>query len=266
MRLSDIITIYLAIGAPFAVHFILHNKEKSPKAFWKAVGVMFIFPFILIRHFLSKRLKREHKNHNEKLEQTKRSAFAALNEIQDRSKGIKESKSIERLIFVIRENVEKYSGLSLVAEQVDESDEPSKHEKEVFRISGCESGELKNAACCLHRRNVRQIISQRNRARKDLLHTLSEIEEVMDESKALLMDSSLSRQINEPLSRLYKNAIEVFLQIEDENAAEIVTRLMNKTLSRTEKDGEVLGEEKCLRTVRPRHAQASQQQTTLTQG
>ncbi len=266
MRLRDIITIYLALGAPLAVHYFLQNREKNFKAVLKALGVMLMFPFVVVRLFLSRNPTPQHQFQNEKVERNKCFVFSALNEIRDSSKRIKENESIERLVFVIRENLEKYSGLAVVSEQIDENDEPSKHEKEVFHVSGCETNEIKIAASCMHRRNVKQIILHRNRARNNLLHALAEIEETVNESKALLMNPSLARQINESLTRLYKNTIEVLFQIEDENAAEIIDRLLNKTLSQVEKSKEVLGEERCLHTVRPRHAQPSQQQTTLTQG
>jgi hypothetical protein len=164
---------------------------------------------------------------------------------------------------VIRENVEKYSGLARVSESLSETDAPSEHELEIFRITGCKGDELKTAASCMHRRNVRQIKTHRNNARNDLLHALAEIEECANQD-FLLMNSSDARQINESLLRLYANAIEVLSLIEDKKAVAVVTRLLDKISARLQKieadddKQEVLGEEKCISTVRRHLAQTSQ--------
>ena len=270
MRWSEIIIIYLAIGAPFGVHFAVQNQPVTKNRILKAIGIVLLFPLLGLRYLLNFKDSDSKSYTNEKLERAKRMLFSALYEIRTRSQVIKEKENVERLVYSIRENVEKYSGLARVSESLKETDEPSEHELEIFRITGCKGDELKTAASCMHRRNVRQIKAHRNNARNDLLHALAEIEESLNPD-FLLMNSNHARQINESLLRLYANANEVLSLIEDKKAVVIVTRLLDKTSARLRKieaendKQEVLGEERCISTVRQPLVNASQQ-TTLTQG
>jgi hypothetical protein len=268
MRWSEIIIIYLAIGAPFGVHFVVQNQPVTRNRILKAIGIVLLFPLFAFRYLFNSKDVKSYTD--EKLERAKRSLFAALYEIRMQTQVIKEKENVERLVYVIRENVEEYSGLARVCESLSETDTPSEHELEVFRIAGCKGDELKTAASCMHRRNVRQIKAHHNTARNDLLHALAEIEECANQD-FLLMNSSDARQINESLLRLYANAVAVLSLIEDKKAVAVVTRLFDKTSARLRKveadddKQEVLGEEKCISTVRQPLVSASQQ-TTLTQG
>lgn len=271
MSFNEIITIYLAIGAPFGVHYVFQHKIFNWKLFFKAIIISFLWPLIVVRYFAHLRMLRADSNinsdKNEMLEHFKRNLFAALNEIRTHIQGIKEKENIERLVCVIRENIEKYSGLSIVSISLYESDEAFEHEFEIYRITGCKGDELKTAVCCLHRRNVRRIKEHRKRARNNLMHALIEIEESLHKDNGfLLMNSEQPRQINESLHRLYSNAIEILLLIEDKNAVATVTRLLDKTSARlqvfeaesADDKQEDIGEEECLRTVHRHLAQTSQ--------
>lgn len=254
MHLSELITIYLAIGAPFGVHYFFQNKAVSHRIL-KSIGISLLWHLVIIRFFLNIKTSDENTcaDSDQKLDRAKRSLFATLNEIQTRLK----SEDIEILVCIIRDNAEKYAGLAQVADSLDEKDVPSEHELETFRIDGCKGEELKTASRCTHRRNVRRIVEHRNRARKDLLHALSEIKE---SSSALLINAADSRQTDVLLQRLYVNAIEFFTLLEDKEAVAFVTRLLGETSTRLQRDDkrEVIGEEECLSTVRQHLAQTSQ--------
>lgn len=259
--MSEIIIIYLAVGAPFAVHFVLHNLPVTKNLFLKSFGVaIFWLPLMAIKVFYGKN-QNEDFHKNEKLEFVRRSLLSTLNEIRAASEVIKSDQNIEELIWVIRENAEKYSGLTLACESLDETDSPSEHEVEIYRITGCKSDELKIAARCTHRRNVRQILEHRNRAGASFLHALVEMYESINDGSA--MNPISARQINGLLLRLYANAVEILSLIEDEKAVEIVTGLSDKASIRLtaieseEIKQEVIGEKECLRTVRHSLAQTS---------
>lgn len=260
--MSEFIIIYLAVGAPFAVHFVLHNLPVTTILFLKAFGVAVLWPLMFVKVFPGKKSQDVEFQREEKLEFAKRSLFNTLNEIRTASEPIKTRENIERLIWVIRENAEKYSGLTLASENLYETDLPSEHEFELFRITGCKGDELKVAARCAHRRNVKQIFEHRNSARANFLHGLIEMDESINDCSA--MNSISARQINGLILRLYANAVEILLLIEDEKAAAVVTRLSDKASLRLtaieseENEQEVIGEKECLRTVRHSLAQTSQ--------
>lgn len=271
MSFIEIITIYLAISAPFGVHYVFQHKAFTRKLFLKTIIISFLWPLVVVRYFVDLRMLRPdsniNSNKNEMLEHFKRNLFAALNEIRTHIQGIKEKENIERLVCVIRENIEKYSGLSIVSESLSEDYTPSEHEFEIYRITGCKGDELKTAVCCLHRRNVSRIKEHRTRARNNLMDALIEIEESVNEDNGVLfMFSEQSHQINESLHRLYANMIEILLLIEDKNAVVTVTRLLDKTSARlqmieaksADDEQEIIGEEECLHTVRQHLAQMSQ--------
>lgn len=263
MRLSEIIIIYLTIGAPFAVHFVLHNLPVTKNLFLKAFGVAILWlPLMVVKFFFGRKRQDTDFHKDEKLELAKRSLFVTLNEIRTATELIERKENIERLICVTRENAEKYSGLALASETLNETDSPSEHEFEIFRITGCKSDELKIAARCAHRHNVRQIFEHRNRARANFLHALVEMAEDINNSSAISPISA--RQINGLLLRLYANSVEILSLIEDEKAVAIVTRLSDKASIRLkvieseESNQELVGEKECLRTVRHSLAQTSQ--------
>jgi hypothetical protein len=276
MHLSEIITIYLAAGAPFGVHYFFQKRAqiKSALGVLKVIGVTLCWPLIATRYFLSKRKKAIQSAKNvpdERLEQIRRALYASLQIIREfvGEQRIKESRRLEELLYVIRESAEKYSGLARFVDDLDERGVPSKHELEIFRVSEREGKDLSIAGQCLHRRNVRQLVKHRNHARALFVHALVETQEIANEiNSSSLINAVKARQLSEALLQLYDNAIELLSLIEDQKAVMIVARLLDKESDRLREieaaisnEQEVFGEERCSHIVRQPFAQTSQQTT-----
>lgn len=273
MRLSEMITIYLAVGAPFGVHYFFQKRTqmKRPRGLLKAIGAMIYWPLIVVRYFLLRRTGSNRITQNpfdERLEQTRRVLYASLHTIRELSseQRLKENERLEELVYVIRENAEKYLGLALAADDLDENSEPSKHELEIFRLEERSIEDLSISGRCIHRRNVRQLIKHRNRARALFVHALVETQEIANEiNLSSLINAVRAHQLSKALLQLYSNAIELLSLIKDVKAAKIVAQLLDKESVRLREieaaisnDKEVPGEERCLSTVRPYHVQQSQ--------
>lgn len=247
MRLSETITIYLAAGAPFGVASFLREQAGGRRALalLKATCATLLWPFAASA-ILMARGRRQHGRADtdersidararEKVAQARRDLLASVYSVCELAQASfgQEREKMERAACGIRERVEQYIGLAMAASEIKMRDMPDRREIELCRISGRTGDDLLLAGLCIHRRNVARLNSHRDRARRELVHALAEMREMMD---AACLNSQTSERdghsLSEAILTSYGHAIEMFSLLDDAGAATSVARLLDTECAR----------------------------------
>lgn len=251
MRLSETITIYLAVGAPFGVNYFQREHEgqnqNRARSLLKATGACLLWPLIAAAAFLSRRSSdasaassfEEAGAIDERASQiiltARQQLFDALNGVRELAeKTVSKNEELEQSVRAVREGVEKYAGLTLALAEMSLDDSPSSREMELCRIAGREGDDLLLAGRCIHRRNVTRLTTHQARSRVELLHALAAVSEIgggAPHTRAL-PDATAARQLSLAVLRFYGQAINLFTLLEDESAAVSAARLLDAECAR----------------------------------
>ncbi|HEX8491721.1 MAG TPA: hypothetical protein VF658_02670 [Pyrinomonadaceae bacterium] len=251
MRLSETITIYLAVGAPFGVNYFQREysgqNQSRARSLLKATGVGLLWPLMAIAAFLSRRSDAAplssaaesesaiDERTSQKIAAAQQQLLTALDRVRElaQQKTVNGSEELERSTRALREGVEKYVGLTLALAEMSLDDSPASSEMELCRIAGREGDDLLLAGRCIHRRNVARLIAHQSRSRVELLHALAAVREIGGAKSArLLPDATLARQMSLAVLKFYVQAINLLTLLEDESAATSAARLLDAECAR----------------------------------
>ncbi len=255
MRLSETITIYLAVGAPFGVNYFLRERSGldgtgARRSLLKATGVGLLWPLVALIAFLSRQssaaplsspVERESaidERLSRKIAAAQMSLMAALNRVRELAQGIiSQHEELEHGARVAREAIEKYVGLTLAVAEVSPDDPPASRELELCRIAGRTDDDLLLAGRCIHRRNVARLIAHQARARTELLHAMASVREVCMDAPAAWppAQAAVVRQLSVAVIEFYAQAINLLTLLEDESAARSAARLLDAECGRLRK-------------------------------
>jgi len=169
----DLLTIYLACGAPFGVYYFLKNRaSNSLRILWLKSFLNFLFWIPLALSVLRQNLN--FKDYVTGFDQT--SATDAVQEnnislIQKKLERILLKSRLSISVYGFRETIERYVGLTL-AEKTG-GKKIAEHEKEIFRISLLKN--VESGSVCLHRRNRKRLLFHQIAAREDFLHLVRQL-------------------------------------------------------------------------------------------
>jgi hypothetical protein len=265
MRLSEAIIIYLAAGAPFGVYNLLRQSaaDSRVQTSLNAVRAALLWPLTAIKILSS--LKHPSKllpeseaarvsdSFLEKTAQAERQMLASLETVMRLAQelNVKEGAPDECAFRTVREILERYVGLTLVAAESDFDARPGARELELCRIAGRRGDDLLLAGRCIHRRNILRIITHQARARTELLHALDGISELAGIT-ASFNNHKAARHLSVAIVRFHSNVFNLLSLLEDETAARGVSRLLDaecRKLRRMEarafKEGHATEEETC---------------------
>ncbi len=166
MTLFDAFIIYLACGAPFGVHRFISGRKHSGASVLDATAYALFWIFLTPR-YLHTQIKRL--LHREEISVTFGGALLANSESLRFSKDIDESAGSSRTypgIYVLRESVDRYAGITELLTEADDPDHLSG--RALFEISGHPSVEV--AAACLARRNRLDLIRHHKESVAELVN------------------------------------------------------------------------------------------------
>jgi hypothetical protein len=290
MRLSETITIYLAVGAPFAVSYFLRQQAAEGRAhlLLKTTVTGLLWPLVAVKIFYA-RLRRTLMRaklyeepvlqpHAEKIDGARRNFLGALHTVRELATdapGV-ESEKLERAVYVLRDCVETFVGLAQAVKEAMPDAPPDERELELFRLAGRKGDDLMLAGRLAHRRNVARLREHHARARTEMLHALAEIREAADGlHPARVANFAAARRLSVETLRLYGCAVDLLSLMEETSAAMSVAQLLNQECARlrrmpaaetVEASGYETGEGLCTaHTSRLSHASLSRE-TRLAQG
>ncbi|HKR01358.1 MAG TPA: hypothetical protein VJT09_11840 [Pyrinomonadaceae bacterium] len=242
MRLSEVITIYLSVGASFGVYF--HFSEQTHggrrmRLLLKTVRATLLWPLAMAALLFS-RLRSDERveaasatrhlsaQFMEKTEDARRKLMDSLRGVIELAQasstlGISEAEGTSR---TVRETVEKYVGLTFAVAEINFDDPPGQHETELFRTAGRRGDDLLLAARCVRRRNAARLITHQARARTELLHALAEVREIVTHATAST-NHPAARHLSVAVVRFYGHALNLLTLLEDERAATGLVRLLD---------------------------------------
>ena len=256
MRLSETITIYLAVGAPFGVNYFLRERSGldgtgARRSLLKATGVGLLWPLIAFAAFLSRQSsaaplstpsERERaidERLSRQIATAKSRLMAALDCVRELAQGIiGQHEDVEHSTRAAREAIEKYMGLTLAVAEVSPDDPPASRELELCRIAGRTDDDLLLAGRCIHRRNVARLIVHQSRSRTELLHALASVREVCMKTPATwppTQEAAIMRPLSVAVIEFYAQAINLLTLLEDESAARSAARLLDAECGRLRK-------------------------------
>ncbi|HEY0006115.1 MAG TPA: hypothetical protein VGB17_15150 [Pyrinomonadaceae bacterium] len=257
MRASEIITIYLAAGAPFGMSDLLsgRNRRGPRKAVFKATLAMLLWPcaatLFLLKLWRSRPAWKtttgmDHTSSPDfdaQIEQAKRKLIETLYKVEEmaRQSGRLRAQELEQKTRIVCDHVERYVGLTMAASEVEPEALPDQRELELCRIAGRTGDDLLLAGRCIHRRNAARLIAHQARARTEFLHALACVREFGTEvSAAESKELATARHLSVMILRLYGHVINLMSLLEDERAAIGAARLLDAEcarLRRLEADG-----------------------------
>lgn len=285
MRLSEIITIYLAVGAPFGVASYLRKDARVgrfQRAFAEAVAAALLWPlpaaailFKRLRHIDGRRATEEL---YARIAEAERALLLSVNRIllmTPQQGSLTEEKRAQTL-YALRESVGQY--VCLAVADTDERAEPARHEMELARLCGLRGEELRVAGRCAHRRNLSRVHARFEHERSRLLSKLPELSAEADDSSSAYLDERARaerRPLSEARLEFYRRAVALFSLLNDVQAAGCAARSLERECYRLRslresdqkrKPASNLGEEPCTEQSAQLIYKGLQRETTFTQG
>jgi hypothetical protein len=232
MRWTEIITIYLACGAPFAAMRAVRSTAGEKPA-RRLVGMLIAaigWPITLV----SKTAKRSHSvvptytatdSERPKLsalvEQLQRRVMVAMCVLREQAEAAPNAAKgdLDLIYLRVRESLDLYASLSLLSRDREPVDQPSESETEFFRVAGRPGSDLQIAARCLHRRNVSRLERHRIQARRDLIQDLRAVQNWKADR---LMFASGGHLLQHEVRKILLTARDLFLLFDDRSAANAI--------------------------------------------
>lgn len=242
MRPIETIVIYLACGAPFAVAFYLraHTPQQTAtnaRLILKSLSAALLWPITATALLFLDRSSTndaERDAQSEKVEQSRRKLFAALDSIVELTREFQsgDQESLQRAAHFVRECVVRYIGLSELTAIARDDAPPAASELELCRLAGRRGKDLELAGRCIHRRNLRRLRAHHERSRRELLHALAELRESAFGSRATTLATPARKSLSEATINFYTLAIELLSTLNDTDATLGVRRLLDSERTR----------------------------------
>lgn len=235
MRLSEVVTIYLAAAAPAGVAQFLRQEpgaHRRARSVARAAAVALAWPFTLAALWLRASRRMDVRRllgdgpvvtpNDQSAQALKRALCEALRRIEEaageeligagaKRRGAAWSRA--------REVVECYVGLALAAREAHWDAAPDAREMELCRVAGRRGEDLLLAGRCVHRNNVARLRAHHARARVELLHTLSALCEQHIEAGAAGANTSQPHGLTRHVHQARALAAELFAAVGDREAA-----------------------------------------------
>jgi hypothetical protein len=220
MRLSEVITIYLAAGAPFGFkHFLRRRSAGHARSLSRAVRAALLWPLaavkILFSHLTSDGAGTTAARLHEEVGRAQAKLLSSLYALAE----LAQDARVERAVRAAKDSVEKYVGLTLAAAETESDGEPSGRELELYRVAGRKGADLLLAGRCARRRNAARLVKHQARSRCELLRALAAVPESLG-------PAAVARHADELIVSLYACALDLLSLLEDEEAARGVSRFL----------------------------------------
>jgi hypothetical protein len=249
MRLSELITIYLAAAAPFGVIYFLRSLDNASTSRHALASVAAALGWPLTAALLfksSRTLRRSGQDQGlsrdeRRTELAKRALSNSLRRVEDLLlPAALPAEAARYSMFAAREALERYVGLTIAALDVDVNDAPSEREMEICRLAGRKDQDLITAGRCIHRGNVTRLLAHHRRARAKLVESLTDVRGTVANGSTPRSVSTPS-EISEALISSLASAIELCSMLNDQRTVQEIAQLLDlecKRLRRLEAEAD----------------------------
>lgn len=256
MRLTQLITLYLAAAAPVGVLVFMRRSADAvrARAIARAAVAGLLFPFTLAAYALARRnligattSTDSQGSRDERVESARKALVVALHGFEDRARaaGGRRAETDTRAAHALIATAERYAGLTLALADAEPDGEPDARETELARVAGRGGEDLEIAGRCVRRRNASRLREHQAQSRLELLHALAELQDTLDGAaqppavrpSRAVVDSQreagvAGRQLSAALLRVYERAFDLLLLLEDARGVQTLVRLLDATRAR----------------------------------
>ena len=256
MRLSQLITIYLAAAAPAGVLFFLRRPAHDARvcSVARAATAGLFFPFTLAAYALARgnlfgatTPADSRGTRDERIESARKALVAALHGFEDRAReaGGRRADDAARAAHDLTSTVERYAGLTLALAGAEPDGEPDARETELARLAGRGGEDLEIAGRCVRRRNASRLREHQARSRLELLHALAELQDTLEgvaqprvaprshaAAESPCQAGAHAQQPSAALLRVYERAFDLLMLLEDARGVQTLVRLLDATRAR----------------------------------
>ena len=179
MTLTEFLTTYLAIGAPFGVYyFFTHFGKLSRTALLtNSIGVVLLWFWFAARLLKQRAIFLRNSSlkapwnlsRKGKIEETTQNVLDSFIKFSTRTGA--------PTYFEFRETLERFVGLTLASQQSSVNSPAASHESEIFRIVGHHPRALRLAENISHRKNYLRLQTHQALARQDFLRVCRDLQE-----------------------------------------------------------------------------------------
>lgn len=257
MRMSEPVTIYLAVGASFGVSRYLcvasRSMSRRRRAALEGIAAALLWPLVAAA-ILFKRprpvggaAEERDARVRARIKEAGRAFVIAVNQMLEGARASRTIKreEMEHTLYALREGSEQYVRLAAMEMEADADAAPASYEMELARISGRSGDDLLIAGRCAHRRNVSRIKALYEQERSRLLRKLAALralEENYLSSNSEAANGAEQRVMSEARLDIYLRAIDLFSLLEDERAAQSAAQLMDAECLTLRRLGQTNGE------------------------
>jgi hypothetical protein len=240
MRLSELITIYLAAAAPVGVAYFLrrHGHTRRTMQLLRAAIVALLWPLtLLLYQFTERRNARPTRNadrarrtHKARITAAERALVNTLHQVNDLLSDAYGARSLRarQAATDARASVERFTGLALAVAAEKSDAAPTARELELFRVAGRKGADLLVAGRCVHRRNHARLRAHHEQARNQFVHALAELLETVEHNlPARAAGAEQFAQLYWLIIRVFAQAIDLLSLLDDRATAISVARLLD---------------------------------------
>lgn len=184
MSISDLIIVYLALGAPLGVYFHINNRNRfsSTKLWIKTIFIFilwipFLFKLILSKKYFTQRIY-VHSN-------GKRDIERAIYKITKNIEALLRHTFIDVSIYEFRETFERYVGLTIAKDNHIDEDLAN---DDFLKLANHENIAL--GKTCLIRRNRKHLSFHQTKARQDFLKLIKILSKSISDQKKLVQETN----------------------------------------------------------------------------
>ena len=239
MRLSELITVYLAAAAPVGVSYFLrrHDTARRTMHLFTAIAAALLWPVTLCAQMLAQK-QNEHDTDDpractpnaQRVAPAERALITTLHQTDDLLRdtyGARATRARQAATDA-RASIERFTGLALALAATERAEHASAHERELFRVAGRRGDDAETAARCLHRRNLARLRAHHERARTEFVHALAELLETVEHDLPAPHKGAQSfTDIYWLLIRAFARTIDLLSLLDDQAAAVRVARLLD---------------------------------------
>jgi hypothetical protein len=239
MMWAELITIYLAIGAPVGVSRALSGRRRPlTRMVGAALWATLSWPLTAARWLHGKRAAASVSAQTRDGsfgpdEPAQRAALAALTNLSLALRPLTSTAISEQLWLQCRDALEKYAGLTSAVKKIDPAAMPAPRDMEFFRLAGHMGDDLTRAGRCLQRRNAARLRAHQIKARQEFLAALQSAQREIESARAVLPHEETSASYLEELwHEFLERARQLCLALDEADTAQEVTRRLAEEQTR----------------------------------
>lgn len=238
MRLTEALTIYLAVGAPFgAAQFFAARSQMKSNSFPKAIAYALFWPLVALRPGLSFIAHHETAMFGDEETELERrqwgarrdfeAALGRIEEITQTAENTEARRNFEASLRTLLIVADQHFHLLVALRRMSSEVAPIPRATELCRLAGREE-DLGLAASCIHRRNMARVNARCAKSADELIAALAHFDETAsNQSSAVSLTTSAKVEFARAMLMLCCFAVEMLSQLDDSGATRRASQLVD---------------------------------------